>query len=100
MRSPWIRGSKVGKLEMEIDLEILKMGRDLEMGVVVGMDFRDQGVKVGFPRLEMGVIRDFLKIKGTGIQSRVVSSFEVRSSGRPRIARGWGISLKSEMCVR
>ena len=40
------------------------------------------------------------EIKGTGIQSRVVSSFEVRSNGRPKIARGWEISLKSEMCVR
>ena len=48
----------------------------------------------------MGVISDFLEIKGTGIQSRVVSSSEVRSSGRPRNARGWDISLKSEMCVR
>jgi len=85
---------------MEIDLEILNMGRDLEMGVVAMMDFRDPGVKVGIPRLERGVIHDLLEIKGTGIQSRVVSSFEVRSSGRPRIARGWGISLKSEMCVR
>ena len=70
------------------------------MGAIVVMDFRDPGVKVGIPRLERGVIRDLLEIKSTGIQSRVVSSFEVRSSGRPRIARGWGISLKSEMCVR
>ena len=90
LRSPWIRGSKVGKLEMEIDLEILKMGRDLGMGIVAVMNFRDPGVKVGIPRLEMGGIRNLLEIKGTGIQSRVVSSFEVRSSGRPKIARGWG----------
>ena len=88
------------KLEMVIDLEILKMGRDLEMGVVAGMDFRVQGVKVGIPRLEMGMICDFLEIKGTGIQSRVISSFKVRSSGRPKITRGWEISLKSEMCAR
>ena len=60
MRSPWIRGSKVGKLEMEIDLEILKMGKDFEMGEVARMDFRDQGMKVGIPRLEMGVIHNFL----------------------------------------
>ena len=100
MRSPWIRGSKVGKLEMEIDLEILKMGRDLEMGAVAVMDFSDLGMKDGIPRLERGRIYDLLKIKGTRSQSRVVSSFEVRSSGRSRIARGWGISLKSEMCVR
>jgi len=85
---------------MEIDLEILKMGRDLEMGVVAGMDFKDQGGKVGIPRLGMGVISDFLEIKGTRIQSRVVNSLEVRSSGRSRIARGWEIILKSEMCVR
>jgi len=85
---------------MVIDLEILKMGRDLEMGVVAVMDFRDPGVKIGIPRLEMGGIRDLLEIKGTGIQSRVISSSEVRSSGRPRNARGWDISLKSEMCVR
>jgi len=65
------------------------MGRDLEMGVVAGMDLRDQGMKVGIPKLKMGVIHVFLEIKGTGIQSRVISSFEVRSSGRPRIARGW-----------
>ena len=88
------------KLEMVIDLEILKMGRDLEMGVVAMMDFRDPDVKVGNPRLEMGMIHDLLEIKGIGIQSRGVSSFEVRSSGRPRIVRGWDISLKSEMCVR
>ena len=100
MRSPWTRGSEVMKLEMVIDLEILKMGRDLDMGVVSVMDFRDPGVKVGIPRLEMGVIRDLLEIKGTGIQSRGVSNFKVRSSGRPRIARGWEICLKSEMCVR
>ena len=85
---------------MEIDLEILKMGRDLEMGVVAVMDFRDSGVKVGIPRLVRGVTRDFLEIKGTGSQSRVISRCEARSSGRSRIVRGWGISLKSEMCVR
>ena len=70
------------------------------MGVVVVMDFRVLGVKVGIPRLKMGVIHDLFEIKGTGIQSKVVSSLEVRSSGRPRITRGWEISLKSEMCVR
>jgi len=48
----------------------------------------------------MGVISDFLEIKGTGIQSRVVNSLEVRSSGRSRIARGWEIILESEMCGR
>jgi len=89
LRSPWTSDIKVVKLEILIDLEILKMGRDLEMGVVAEMDFRDQGVKVGIPKLKMGVIHVFLEIKGTGIQSRVISSFEVRSSGRPRIARGW-----------
>ena len=88
------------KLEMVIDLEILKMGRDLGMGIVAVMNFRDPGVKVGIPRLEMGVIRNLLGSKGTRIQSRVVNSLEVRSSGRSRIARGWEIILKSEMCVR
>jgi len=51
LRSPWTSDIKVVKLEILIDLEILKMGRDLEMGVVAGMDFRDQDMKVGIPRL-------------------------------------------------
>ena len=76
------------------------MGTYLEMDAVAVKDFRDPGVKDGIPRLERGEICDLLEIKGSRSQSRVVSSFEVRSSGRPRIARGWGISLKSGMCVR
>ena len=71
------------KLEMVIDLEILKMGRDLEMGVVAVMDFRDPGVKVGIPRLEMGVIRDLLEIKGTGIQSRASAVSRSGAVGGP-----------------
>ena len=76
------------------------MGTYLEMDAVAVKDFRDPGVKDGIPRLERGEICDLLEIKGTGIQSRGVSNFKVRSSGRPRIARGWEICLKSEMCVR
>ena len=48
----------------------------------------------------MGAVSDFLEIKANGIQSRTVSSLEVRISGRSRIARGREINLKSEMCVR